>query len=112
MYLSILLEFQMKFESVKALKTEVQHNGLLTVHSSDPNMTLAKPAEREGHIPDMAFGIICPEDPNDYKLALRLESAGDLETREIARILALPHGTVDIKISSPIDLLSHSPDTP
>jgi hypothetical protein len=111
MNLIILLEFQMKFESVKALKAEVRHHSLLTVPSSDPNMTLAQQAEREDHIPNMAIGITCSEDPNDYKLALRLDSSGDLETREIARILALSHGKVDINITGRSDLSTDRPDT-
>jgi len=96
----------MKFESAKALKAEVRHDILLTALSSDPDITLAQQAESEDRIPNMAIGITCSENPDDYKLALRLESAVDLETPEIARILALSHGEVDIKITGPIAVLS------
>lgn len=96
----------MKFESAKALKAEVQHDILLTAPSSDPDITLAQQAEREDRIPNMGIGITCSDSAEDYKLAIRLESAEDLEKPEIARILSLSHGEVDIQVTGPISPLT------
>lgn len=99
----------MKFESARSLKAEVQHDILLTAPASDPNITLAQQAEREDRIPNMAIGITCSKHSDDYQLALRLESAKDLETPEIARILALSRGEVDIQVTGPISALTPEP---
>jgi hypothetical protein len=57
-------------------------------------------------IPRLGIGIARADRPDQFKLAVRLESTEDLGSPHIARILAIAHGEVDLQVTGPISVIA------
>jgi len=95
----------MKIDSARLLKAEIKQDilGIPYNAASGINSTSI-----DGHSDDalrLGIGIASTERPDQFKLALRLESAEDLSTPQVTRILALAHGEVDVQVTGPISVL-------
>ena len=95
----------MKIDSVRSLKAEIKQDILGIPTNADQQIQSVSVESDKVDMPRLGIGIASAGTPNQFKLALRLESSDDLSTPEVARILALAHGEVDLQITGPIATL-------
>lgn len=96
----------MKIDSARSLKSEIKHDILGIPSISDENIAGITIDEGDGDVPRLGIGIASTDKPDQFKLALRLESAEDLASPQVARILALAHGEVDLQVTGPISVIA------
>jgi hypothetical protein len=95
----------MHIDSVRLLKAEIKQD-ILGI--TDQPAFGIHTSHIESHIdgmPRLGIGIASTERPDQFKLALRLESAEDLSTPQVTRILALARGEIDLQVTGPIAVL-------
>ena len=95
----------MQAESVRSLKAEINQDILGVQFDSEQNIINLGVNIDHANTHRFGLGIASAGKPNEFKLALRLESENDLSTPEVARILSLARGEVDIQVTGPISVL-------
>lgn len=99
----------MQIDSVRSLKTEIKQDILGISSNLENTLQRTDMGDARLEIPRLGIGITSAGTPKQFKLALRLESANDLSSPEVVRILALSHGEVDLQITGPISVLEPAP---
>jgi len=111
----------MKLESVRSMKEEVKYDILGGRFGPTDDIAMSEMSDLPP-MPSFALGISTESessaapsvDPSDdsfdessdrYTLAVRLEDASDLHSPELARILALAHGKVDVQVTGHMNAL-------